>query len=157
MAKRLGSNFPAEGVEYWTKFMGKTAASTMIGFGESVPYVDITGDLPNIKCPTLVMTTEASALGSVESTREWQVMTTYNTAGAGKSIADRGERAVHPGGARQELSREKPDAQGPARRGALHLDDGLAVEHRSSLLQPYLPARALLAGAQFGPSVLLGQ
>ena len=52
--------------------MGKTAASTMVGFGETIPYTDITDDLPRIKCPTLVMTTEASALGSVESTREWQ-------------------------------------------------------------------------------------
>lgn len=72
MARRLGSKFPPEGVEYWAKLMGRTAASTMIGFGESMPYVDITDDLPRIKCPTLVMTTEASALGSVESTREWQ-------------------------------------------------------------------------------------
>ena len=73
MAKRLGSKFPAEGVEWWTKMMGRTAASTMIGFGETLPYVDITGDLPRIQCPTLVMTTEASALGSVESTRAWQM------------------------------------------------------------------------------------
>ena len=33
---------------------------------------DITDDLPRIQCPTLVMTTEASALGSIESTRVWQ-------------------------------------------------------------------------------------
>jgi pimeloyl-ACP methyl ester carboxylesterase len=72
MGKRLGSKFPAAGVEWWTKMMGRTAASTMIGFGETLPYVDITGDLPRIKCPTLVMTTEGSALGSVDSTRAWQ-------------------------------------------------------------------------------------
>lgn len=74
MGKRLGSNFPKEGIEYWTKFMGKTAASTMIGFGKTIPYTDITDDLPRIQCPTLVMTTEASALGSVESTRAWQTL-----------------------------------------------------------------------------------
>jgi len=72
MSKRLGSNFPAEGVEWWTRMMGRTATSTMIGFGETIPYTDITDDLPRIKCPTLVLMTEGSALGSVESTRAWQ-------------------------------------------------------------------------------------
>mgnify|MGYP003347467253 CR=1 FL=1 len=33
---------------------------------------DITADLPKIQCPTLVITTEGSALGSVEVTRKWQ-------------------------------------------------------------------------------------
>ena len=74
MGKRLGSRFPQEGVEWWTKMMGRTATSTMVGFGENMPYVDITADLPRIKCPTLVMTTAASALGSVEETRAWQQM-----------------------------------------------------------------------------------
>ena len=74
MGKRLGSRFPQEGVEWWTQMMGRTATSTMVGFGENMPYVDITADLPRIKCPTLVMTTAASALGSVEATREWQQM-----------------------------------------------------------------------------------
>jgi pimeloyl-ACP methyl ester carboxylesterase len=73
MGKRLGSNFPPEGAEYWTKLMGQTAVSTMVSFGETIPYADITDDLPRIKCPTLVLMTEGSALGSVESTRAWQV------------------------------------------------------------------------------------
>ena len=72
MAKRLGSKFPKEGADYWTQLMSKTALSTLIGFGEILPHIDISGDLPRIQCPTLVMTTEASALGSVESTRAWQ-------------------------------------------------------------------------------------
>jgi pimeloyl-ACP methyl ester carboxylesterase len=37
-----------------------------------VPYTDVSADLPRIQCPTLVITTERSALGSVESTRAWQ-------------------------------------------------------------------------------------
>ncbi|MBI4191999.1 MAG: alpha/beta hydrolase [Betaproteobacteria bacterium] len=72
MAGRLGSKFPPEGVEWWTKLMGKTPLSTLIVFGETIPYTDITADLPRIQCPTLVITTEKSALGSVESTRAWQ-------------------------------------------------------------------------------------
>ena len=72
MGRRLGSRFPAEGAEFWGKMMGRTAASTMIGFSASIPYVDIREDLKRIQCPTLVMTTEGSALGTVEATREWQ-------------------------------------------------------------------------------------
>jgi pimeloyl-ACP methyl ester carboxylesterase len=72
MAGRLGETFPKEGVEWWTKFMGRTALSTEIGFNASINYSDIRADLPRITCPTLVITTEGSALASVEETRAWQ-------------------------------------------------------------------------------------
>jgi pimeloyl-ACP methyl ester carboxylesterase len=74
MAGRLGDRFPVEGVEWWAKLMGRTPASTQLGFMKTVPVSDITADLPNIKCPTLVITTEGSALGSVDDTRVWQRM-----------------------------------------------------------------------------------
>lgn len=74
MGGRLGSRFPPEGVRWWTQMMGKTALSTMLGFSASMPYTDIRADLPRIRCPTLVITTEGSALGSVEATRAWQTM-----------------------------------------------------------------------------------
>ncbi len=72
MAGRLGSHFPAAGVEWWIKHMAKTPVSSQICFVRNIPQADITADLPNIKCPTLVITTEGSALGSVETTRAWQ-------------------------------------------------------------------------------------
>lgn len=72
MASRLGGHFPPEGVEWWTKFMGHTAVSTQIGFMGPIGAADIRADLPKIACPTLVITTEGSALGSVEQTRQWQ-------------------------------------------------------------------------------------
>lgn len=72
MASRLGGHFPPEGVEWWTKFMGRTAVSTQIGFMGPIGAADIRADLPQIACPTLVITTEGSALGSVEATRQWQ-------------------------------------------------------------------------------------
>jgi 3-oxoadipate enol-lactonase len=72
MANRLGSAFPPEGVEWWCKFMGRTAAATQIGFMGPIAAADITADLPKIACPTLVIVTEQSALGSVEDTRAWQ-------------------------------------------------------------------------------------
>jgi len=72
MAKRLGSTFPAEGVEWWAKFMGRTPVSTQIGFISNIGYADISADVPRITCPTLVMTTRESGLASVEQTRAWQ-------------------------------------------------------------------------------------
>ena len=72
MAGRLGSAFPREGFEWWTKFMGRTAVSTQLGFMGTIACADIRTDLPKIQCPTLVITTEESGLGTVEETRAWQ-------------------------------------------------------------------------------------
>jgi 3-oxoadipate enol-lactonase len=72
MAGRLGSDFPAEGVEWWIKFMGRTAVSTQIGFMKTIACADIRADLPKITCPTFVITTDGSGLASVDETRAWQ-------------------------------------------------------------------------------------
>ncbi len=72
MSGRLGSRFPPEGVEWWIQFMGRTAVSTQAGFMPSIADADITDALPRIRCPSLIITTEDSALGSVEETRAWQ-------------------------------------------------------------------------------------
>ena len=72
MAGRLGDRFPAEGVEWWIEFMGRTPVSTLVGFNAAINYSDIRADLPKIACPTLVITTEGSGLASVEETRAWQ-------------------------------------------------------------------------------------
>ncbi len=72
MAGRLGSAFPPEGVQWWIELMSGTAVSTLAGFSASIANVDITSDLARIRCPTLVITTEGSALGTVDQTRAWQ-------------------------------------------------------------------------------------
>jgi 3-oxoadipate enol-lactonase len=72
MAGRLGDRFPAEGVEWWIRFMGRTPVSTIVGFNATINYSDIRTDLPRIACPTLVITTDESGLASVEETRAWQ-------------------------------------------------------------------------------------
>jgi 3-oxoadipate enol-lactonase len=72
MAKRLGSTFPKEGFDFWVKYMARTAVSTQIGFMPTIAIADIRPDIPNIKCPTLVITTEESGLGSVDAMRAWQ-------------------------------------------------------------------------------------
>jgi len=74
MTGRLGSRFPPEGLEWWIRFMGRTAVSTQVGFMPTIADADITDALPRIRCPTLVITTEGSALGSVEEVRAWQRM-----------------------------------------------------------------------------------
>jgi len=72
MAGRLGDAFPAEGAEWWVKLMGRTVPSTVVGSILPIPATDLRKDLPNIACPTLVITTPGSGLGSVEETRAWQ-------------------------------------------------------------------------------------
>lgn len=72
MAGRLGDQFPPEGAEWWTQYMGRTAVSSQIGFIATIACVDITADMPNIACPTLVITTGQSGLASVEENRAWQ-------------------------------------------------------------------------------------
>ena len=71
MEKRLGSSFPREGVEHWIEFMSRASASTLIGF-QQINYADISAEIPNIRCPTLVITTEGSGLASIEENRAWQ-------------------------------------------------------------------------------------
>ena len=72
MASRLGTAFAPEGVDWWAKFMARTPDSTHMGWIENISYSDISADLPRIKCPTLVIVTENSELGSVDLTRAWQ-------------------------------------------------------------------------------------
>lgn len=72
MAKRLGKSFPAEGVEWWSRYMGRSPVSTQIGFAPLISFADITPDIRRISCPTMVMTTDESALATVDATRAWQ-------------------------------------------------------------------------------------
>jgi len=72
MRGRLGKAFPQAGVEWWIKYMGRTAVSTEAGFAETINFSDITADVAKIKCPMLVLTTAESGLASVAETRAWQ-------------------------------------------------------------------------------------
>jgi pimeloyl-ACP methyl ester carboxylesterase len=72
MAGRLGITFPPEGVEWWIRFMGRTAVSTQVGFMGTIACADIRAEVRKIACPTLVITTEGSGLATVDETRAWQ-------------------------------------------------------------------------------------
>lgn len=72
MGARLGDAFPAAGVEWWIRFMGRSPLSTQIGFMATIPHSDVRACLPRIACPALVITSEGSPMASVEETRAWQ-------------------------------------------------------------------------------------
>jgi len=72
MRARLGSNASEAHVNWWTDLMAATALSTQQGFMKMVSALDVDPGLPRIQCPTLVITSTGSALGSVESTEAWQ-------------------------------------------------------------------------------------
>src|SRR5690349_14608510 len=46
MGARLGETFPAEGVEWWIRFMGRAPLSTQLGFMPTIPHADIRSCLP---------------------------------------------------------------------------------------------------------------
>lgn len=72
MGARLGSKFPKEGIEWWIHYMARTSMASEAGFAATINFSDISADIPNIKCPMLVITTEESGLASVAQTRAWQ-------------------------------------------------------------------------------------
>lgn len=72
MGARLGAAFPPDGADWWVRLMSRTAPSSVIGSILPIPSADIRTDLPKIHCPTLVITTAASGLGSVAETKAWQ-------------------------------------------------------------------------------------
>lgn len=72
MANRLGAGFPPAGNEWWIQLMGRTAQTTQIGFLGAVPNIDLTPDLAQIRCPTLVIASPGNALYPLEQVREWQ-------------------------------------------------------------------------------------
>ncbi len=69
---RLGSRFAPEGARWWTDYMARMPVSSQIGWVATIACADIRADIPQIECPTLVITTEQSGLSSVDETRGWQ-------------------------------------------------------------------------------------
>ena len=71
MPPRLGTDMPPEAVESWVQLTSRTPKSTALGLFKVVSGIDVTPDLPRIKCPVLVITTD-SKRRPVAKTREWQ-------------------------------------------------------------------------------------
>lgn len=71
-AGRLGTRMGPAQLQWWEDLMSRTAASTLEGFLQMVPGVDVTAEVERIRAPTLVVTTTGSGLGSAEEVRAWQ-------------------------------------------------------------------------------------
>jgi len=69
---RMGSAMTPAQLGWWAGLMARTAPSTLEGFLQMVPGVDVTEEVARITAPTLVVTTTGSGLGSVEEVRAWQ-------------------------------------------------------------------------------------
>ena len=69
---RMGGAMTPDQLEWWAQLMGRTAPSTLEGFLQMVPSVDLRDEVPRIAAPTLVVTTTGSGLGSVETVKAWQ-------------------------------------------------------------------------------------
>jgi len=71
MRKRLGSKMPERGIDWWVDLMGATAVSTAHAYLRWVGAIDIREDIRRIKCPTLVIGTNAAGKDR-EALSAWQ-------------------------------------------------------------------------------------
>ena len=71
-AGRMGTRMTPAQLQWWEDLMSGTAASTLEGFLQMVPSVDVTAEVGRIRAPTLVVTTTGSGLGSADEVRAWQ-------------------------------------------------------------------------------------
>jgi len=77
MRNRLGTTMPPAGEAWWARMMESTPVSTQAGFMDFLPGIDVRPVLPQITCPTLVVTTgdasnPAQNITGLEVTRAWQ-------------------------------------------------------------------------------------
>lgn len=70
--RRLGSAASKELVEYWNTLMGSTGPQTKAGMAKVEAALNMESVLPRIAAPTLVITSDRSALQSVETVLRYQ-------------------------------------------------------------------------------------
>ena len=70
--RRLGTSAPKELVEYWDTMMGSTKPQTRAGIAKVEAALNMESALPRIAAPTLVITSDRSALQSVETVLRYQ-------------------------------------------------------------------------------------
>lgn len=70
--RRLGTSASKELVEYWDTMMGSTKPQTRAGIAKVEAALNMESVLPRIAAPTLVITTDRSALQSVETVLRYQ-------------------------------------------------------------------------------------
>ena len=70
--QRLGSDASKESIEYWNTLMAAANPRAQRGVLKAASALNLTPALPRITSPTLVITTDRSALQSVESVLDYQ-------------------------------------------------------------------------------------
>jgi 3-oxoadipate enol-lactonase len=70
--QRLGSAASGESIEYWNTLMAAANPQAQRGVLKAAAALDLAPALPHITSPTLVITTDRSALQSVESVLDYQ-------------------------------------------------------------------------------------
>jgi 3-oxoadipate enol-lactonase len=70
--RRLGTSASKELVEYWNTLMGSTRPQTKTGMAKVEEALNMESVLPRIAAPTLVITSDRSALQSVETVLRYQ-------------------------------------------------------------------------------------
>jgi 3-oxoadipate enol-lactonase len=71
---RLGSRASRAEVAYWTDAMSGSDHGVMVGIAAMLGTLDLYSRLPEITCPTLVLTGHTSALQSLDVVHGWQPM-----------------------------------------------------------------------------------
>ncbi len=69
--ERFGSRMPEAGIEWWSDLMGRTAVSTAHAYLRWVGAIDIREDIKRIRCPALVIGTNAAGKDR-DSLSAWQ-------------------------------------------------------------------------------------
>jgi pimeloyl-ACP methyl ester carboxylesterase len=73
MPGRLGTNASHNEIEWWVNHVqGLTPESTLLGYLNWVPKLDLKDEVLKVLCPTLIITTSGSGLRTVQSVEEWQ-------------------------------------------------------------------------------------
>jgi 3-oxoadipate enol-lactonase len=70
--RRLGSSAPKEMIDYWNNMMSSTKPETRAGIAKVEAALNMESVLPRIAAPTLVITSDHSALQSVETVLRYQ-------------------------------------------------------------------------------------
>jgi 3-oxoadipate enol-lactonase len=70
--QRLGSDASQESIDYWNTLMAAANPLAQRGVLKAASTLNLTSVLPRIACPTLVVTTDCSALQPLESVLDYQ-------------------------------------------------------------------------------------
>lgn len=129
LPERLGNDADANTIGGWAGLIGAADPQSLAAYLAALPALDATADLPQVACPTLVVTTDGSARTPVEATIAWErqigpsELTVFTGTGdhvAASHVADAASAAVtfwkkHAKGA---AKRERPDADDRQKRRA---------------------------------------